>query len=121
MAAGQAYDPGLRALFVELADERTRFAANLIPHLHRMGGYTDTEGTSLGAIHRGWMTLRGFAPGDHDHAIVVEAERGERAALDAYDRALAGLLPLTVEWLVEAQREGVRRAHDRIAAFDVRH
>jgi uncharacterized protein (TIGR02284 family) len=121
MAAGQVNDPDLRALFAELAAERGRFAADLIPHVQRLGGLTDTEGTAKGAVHRGWMTLRGLAPGNQDHAIVIEAERGERAALTAYDRALAGLLPLTVDWLVEAQREAVRKAHERIAAFDVRH
>lgn len=121
MAAGAVNDPDLRALFAELADERSRFAADLIPHLQRLGGYTETEGTSKGAMHRGWMTFRSHAPGDHDHAIVVEAERGERAAINAYDRALAGLLPLTVDWLVEAQREAVRKAHERIAAFEIRH
>lgn len=107
-----------RALFLELADERARFASDLLPHLHRMGGYIDTEGTNTGALHRGWMALRGLVPGDHDHAIVVETERGERAALSAYDRALGGMLPLTVDWLVEAQREAVRKAHERVAALD---
>ena len=121
LAAGRVNDPRLRSLFDELADERSRFAIDLIPHLQRMGGYTDTDGTSTGAVHRGWLTLRTVAPGNHDHAIVVEAERGERAALGAYDRALAGLLPLTVDWLVEAQREAVRKAHERIATFEASH
>jgi uncharacterized protein (TIGR02284 family) len=120
-AADCARNPDLQALFAELADERSRFAADLVPHLQRMGGYTDTDGTSTGALHRGWLAVRALAPGNHDRAIVVEAERGERAALGAYDRALAGLLPLTVDWLVEAQREAVRKAHNRIAAFEVQH
>ena len=120
-AADQVSDPGLRAMFVELANERSRFAADLIPHLQRLGGYTDTEGTGKGAMHRGWMALLSIVPGNHDRAVVLEAERGERAALNAYDRALAGLLPLTVDWLVEAQREAVRKAHERIAAFKIRH
>ena len=41
----------------------------------------------------------------------------ERAALSAYDEALAGMLPLTVDWVIEAQWEAVRRAHERIAAL----
>ena len=120
-AAGQVNDPALRALFVELADERRRFAADLRPHLQRLGGGTDAAGSGRGAVHRSWMTLLSLVPGDHDQAMVVEAERGERAALTAYDRALAALLPLTVDWLVEAQREAVRKAHARIAAFDAGH
>ena len=117
-AAEHVNDPDLRAVFMELADERRRFAADLVPHLHRLGGHPDTEGTSAGAIHRNWMTLRGLVPGNHDHAIVVEAERGERVALNAYDRALGGMLPPTADWLIEAQREAVRKAHERIVAMD---
>ena len=117
-AAEHVGNADLRALFMELADERGRFAADLVPHLQRLGGYTDAEGTTKGSLHRGWMTFKGFVAGDHDHAIVVEAERGERAALTAYDEALSGMLPLTVDWLVEAQREGVRHAHERIVALD---
>jgi uncharacterized protein (TIGR02284 family) len=67
------------------------------------------------------MTLRSLVPGNQDRAIVAEAELGERAALNAYDRALAGLLPLNVDWLIEAQREAVRKAHERIAAFETSH
>jgi uncharacterized protein (TIGR02284 family) len=119
-AADQVHDPALRALFVELADERRRFTADLVPHLQRLGGQADNAWTGKGAMHRSWMTLLRLVPGEHDHAMVVEAERGERAALSAYDRALAGFLPLKVDWLVEAQREAVRKAHARIAAFEVR-
>ena len=36
----------------------------------------------------------------------------------AYDHALAGMLPLTVDWLIEAQREAIRKAYERIAALD---
>ena len=117
-AADHVSNPDLRAMFMELSNERGQFAAALLPHLRRLGGgYTDTEGTARGSLHRGWMTLKGLVPGDHDHAIVVEAERGERAALSTYDEALAGMLPLTVDWVIEAQREAVRRAHERIAAL----
>jgi uncharacterized protein (TIGR02284 family) len=120
-AARHVNDPALQALFAELADERKRFAADLIPHLQRIGGCQAAEGSVSGAAHRGWMTLRCLAPGDRDQAIVVEAQRGERAALDAYDHALGGLLPLSVDWLIEAQREAVRKAHERITAFGGHH
>lgn len=117
-AAERVSDPGLKTLFTELAAERARFAADLVPHLQRLGGRTDREGSSAGTLHRGWIGLRGLVPGHHDHGIVTEAERGEHAALGAYEDALNGMLPPTATGLIEAQREAMQKATDRIHAID---
>jgi uncharacterized protein (TIGR02284 family) len=117
-AAAQVSDPGLKTLFTELAAERARFGAELVPHLQRLGGRTDRDGSSTGTLHRGWIGLKGLVPGHHDHGIVAEAERGEHAALGAYENALNGMLPPTVSGLIEAQREAMQNANDRIHAID---
>jgi hypothetical protein len=64
------------------------------------------------------MSVRAHAPGRADHAIVVEAARGEHAALGAYDEALHGMLPPTVSSLIEVQRDDIAQSSERIAAFD---
>ena len=118
-AAAQAVsNPKLKALFDNLADERGRFAAALLPHLRRLGGTTDWDGTNAGALHRRWITLKAHVPGHDDHGIVTETERGEHAALNAYDEALHGMLPPTVTQLVEAQQEAMHAAVERIRAID---
>ena len=117
-AAAHVSDPGLKTLFTELAAERKRFAAELVPHLQRLGGRTDRDGSNAGTLHRGWIGLKGLVPGHNDHGIVTEAERGEHAALGAYEDALHGMLPPTVSCLIEAQREAMQKAHDRIHAID---
>lgn len=118
-AAEVVSEPKLKALFRELAGERARFAADLLPHLRRLGGTADWEGTSAGALHRGWINFKAHVPGHQDHTIVAEAERGEHAALDAYDEALTGMLPPTVTDLIEAQREAMHDAFERIRAIDM--
>jgi uncharacterized protein (TIGR02284 family) len=120
-AADYVHDPALKSLFMTLAEERQRFAADLVPHLQRLGGRADDEGTSAGALHRGWMNVKGHVPGHHDHTIVIEAERGEHAALGAYEDALKGMLPPTVTSLIEAQCEAVRKANERLRALDAVH
>lgn len=117
-AADFVGDPDLKALFAELARQRHEFADELVPHLQRLGGLPD-GGSRTATIHRGWMKLKGLMPGVHDHAIVTEAERGENAALDAYNEALEGMLPPTVSGLVESQREELYKATDRIRAIDM--
>jgi uncharacterized protein (TIGR02284 family) len=118
-AADAVSNPRLKALFADLAEERGRFGAALLPHLRRLGGTTDWDGTSAGALHRSWINLKAHVPGHHDHAIVSEAERGEHAAINAYDDALHGMLPPTATELIEAQQDAMHDAVDRIRALDM--
>ena len=117
-AADHVADPKLKTLFSELAAERKRFADELTPHLHRLGGQAD-EGSNAAALHRGWIGLRGLVPGTHSHALISEAGRGEHAALDAYEDALHGMLPPTVTDLVETQRDAIGKATERIRTYDM--
>ena len=117
-AAEHVNAPVLKTLFADLSAQRKQFAEELEPHLYRLGGLPD-GGTNAGSLHRGWMVLRGFVPGRHDHAIVIEAERGEHAALNAYQDALNGMLPPTVTDLVETQRDAIEDANERIHAVEM--
>jgi uncharacterized protein (TIGR02284 family) len=118
-AADAVSSRALKTLFDDLAEERGRFATALLPHLRRLGGTTDWDGTNAGALHRRWINLRAHVPGHRDHTIVTEAERGEQVALNAYEEALSGMLPPTVIGLVEMQQRAMQRAVDRIRAVDM--
>jgi uncharacterized protein (TIGR02284 family) len=118
-AAEAVSDPRLKTLFKELAAERAKFAADLVPHLQRLGGTMEDGGTSAGTLHRGWINLKAHVPGHQDHTIVTEAERGEHAALNAYEDALSGMLPPTVTELIEAQQQAMQKAVDRIRSIDM--
>ena len=117
-AAQHATEPDVKNLFTTLAEERGRFAEELAPHVHRLGGQACTAGTTAGAIHRGWMNLREAMSRHHDEALLGEAERGERAAIHTYRNALDGMLPPTVSDIVERQYAAIRAAHARIVAVD---
>ena len=119
-AAEHVKNPKLKALFTELSAERAQFAAELLPHLQRLGGRADHGGTGAGTLHRGWMGLKSLVPGSHhDHHVVTEAERGEQLAIDAYDEALNGMLPPTVISLVEQHRDAMRKDNERIRSIDM--
>ena len=117
-AAEHVKEPSLKSLFTELAAQRAKFAADLLPHAQRLGGDPESDGTSVGALHRGWMIFKGLVPGHHDHAIVTEAERGEHAAQRAYEEALNGMIPPTVRDTVGEQCAAVQQAYRRIDALD---
>jgi uncharacterized protein (TIGR02284 family) len=113
-AAQYVHTPQLQELFAELAEQRQTFVRDLEPHLNRLGGSTLSSGTRAASIHRGWMNVKAHVPGHQDQTIVAEAERGEHAAIKAYDDALNGMLPPTVIGLVEAQLAQMRFSQQRI-------
>ena len=117
-AAVHVRDQEMSDLFIELAVERERFAEELVPHVHRLGGQAATAGTTSGTIHRGWMSLKGSVSRHTDQAILAEAERGERTAIHAYEDALAGMLPPTVSDIVERHLGAIRNALGRLLVVD---
>jgi hypothetical protein len=65
------------------------------------------------------MELKSLVPGNHDHAVVTEAKRGEQLAIDAYNEALGGMLPPTVIDLVEQQRDTMISDDERFRTIDM--
>lgn len=116
-AADHASAEALRTYLTSIADERRQFAAELLPHAHRLGGGSEGDGSSAAALHRLWMSLKDRFAGNHDQSLIVEAERGERIALAAYDEAINGVIPPDVRDLVERQRGKVQDAQARLHAM----
>jgi uncharacterized protein (TIGR02284 family) len=116
-AANHVQDPNVKALFLDIASQREGFASDLLPHAQRLGGPSDTDGTAAAALHRGWITIKDALTGHDERAVIVEAERGEGAAVAVYRDAIEGILPPTVRDLVERQYGDVVHSHERIRAF----
>ena len=120
-AASHVRDAALKALFTEIASQRERFAAELLPHAQRLGGATESDGSTTAALHRSWMSIKDALSGHDVRAIVREAERGEDAALATYEDALEGMLPPPARDLIEFQYSEMRQAHARIHGFSTHH
>jgi uncharacterized protein (TIGR02284 family) len=116
-AANHVRDATVKSLFLEIASQRDEFAGEILPHAQRLGGATEPDGSMVGALHRGWMTIKDTM-GVHDDATIIrEAERGERTALAAYEDALNGMLPPTARDVIERQCAQVRHSHERVHAL----
>ena len=84
--AEHARDPQLKALFNEVSLERAKFAGDLESEAVRWGkADVDRSGTPLGALHRGWTSLKASLGGGDD-AILASMETGDKAAMEEYDR-----------------------------------
>jgi uncharacterized protein (TIGR02284 family) len=117
--AEQASDPAVKTLFLDIASQREKFAADLLPYAQRLGGAQAHDGTTAGALHRTWMDLRGAIFRNDPIAILHEAERGETFSRGVYEHALDGLLPPTARELVENQYAELRKTAERLRELEL--
>ena len=104
----------LKQVFTARAGECRKGAQELQALVRQLGGEADDGGSATGALHRGWVAVKGTLAGYSDKAMLEECERGEDAALARYRDALKEDLPPTCRTVVERQYEGVKRNHDQI-------
>ncbi len=104
----------LRQTFTARALECREAALELQKLVRQYGGEAEDEGSVSGAVHRGWVAVRGVLAGYSDLAMLEECERGEDAAVARYRKALEKNLPADVLLVVQRQLSGVQRNHDQI-------
>lgn len=100
-AAENATSRSLATWFNERALERRRFADELILELITYGQEPEDNGTLSGDFHRTWMDVKAFFVKDNDEAMLEEADKGENATAEAYEKALSEIeLPATTAALL---------------------
>jgi uncharacterized protein (TIGR02284 family) len=104
----------LRSLLQQRAAGCRQAAQDLVVLVMRLDGTPDDGGSASGAVHRGWLNVRGTIALDDDLAMLAECERGEDIAVARYRAALDKDLPLEFEQVVRRQYEGALRNHDEI-------
>ena len=117
-AASLVTDQTLQSLFNEMADQRQRLAAELLPHAQRFEGPAASEGTAGAAAHRRWMGARSTLSGHDDGTVLAETRRGDALTVQTFKTAVEHGLPATVRDLVERQYSELCQAHDQIAELD---
>ena len=109
--------PELKAIFLARAKECASAAAQLQQLVTGLGGDPEESGSIAGAMHRGWVNLKGAVADRTDVAILEECERGEDVAKARYRAALETTLPENIRAVVQRQNEGVMRNHDQVRAL----
>ncbi|MEF7612571.1 PA2169 family four-helix-bundle protein [Aquincola sp. MAHUQ-54] len=115
--AERANAPALKETLQRRAADCARGAAELQTLVVQYGGKPEDSGTAMGALHRGWVSVKDVLSGNSDHAVLAECERGEDAALARYRKALREELPADVRQVLERQMTGVQANHDQIKAL----
>ncbi|MBB2487647.1 PA2169 family four-helix-bundle protein [Mitsuaria sp. WAJ17] len=104
----------VRQVFAARALECREAALELQQLVRQYGGKAEDEGSVSGAMHRGWVSVKGTLAGYSDVAMLEECERGEDAAVDRYRKALQQNLPADALLVVQRQMHGVQRNHEQI-------
>lgn len=114
-AADGVRNPQLKSLFGEYSQQRSRFASELQLQAKSFGeSEPETHGSTTGAMHRGWINLKSAITSKEESAILAECERGEDAAVQAFDKAMRADLPLSLRDVVSRQSGQIKTAHDQI-------
>lgn len=110
----RAKRPDLKNILMQRAQDCRRAAQELQQCMRQHGGDVDEGGSALGAVHRGWVSVKASLSSYDDKAVMEEAERGEDNALARYRRALKKSLPADVAQIVQRQCDGVQRNRDQV-------
>lgn len=112
--AEQAERADLKSVFLQRADDCRGAAQELYEQIRALGGKADEGGSTAGALHRGWVSVKAALSTYDDKAVLEECERGEDNAMARYRKALKQPLPAGIKMIVERQMQGVQRNHDQI-------
>lgn len=104
----------LRELFQSRSRECNGAAIELQALVSQLGGTPESSGSASGAVHRGWVAVKGTLSGYSDLAMLEECERGEDVAKARYKKALEQDLPANIQMVVTRQYDGAIRNHDQI-------
>ena len=115
--AEEVKSPELKRLFTDRAAACAQAATELSQLILAHGGKPADGGTTTGAMHRGWVHVKGMVGANSDESMLEECERGEDAAVARYRKALKQNLPADVRSVVERQAQGAQRNHDQIKAL----
>ncbi len=107
----------LKSLLMRHAGECRTAGQELQALIRQLGGEPDEGGSVSGALHRGWVSVRGVLSGHSDQAMLDECERGEDSAVASYRKALKQDLTPAIRNFVEKQAQGAQKNHDEIKAL----
>lgn len=114
LCAEEVENSSLRTTFSTRAAECAQAARELQELVIRLGGKPADGGTASGALHRGWVHVKGAVGANSEESMLEECERGEDVAKNSYRKALEKDLPASIRTVVQRQADGVQRNHDQI-------
>ncbi len=115
-AAADTENSRYAEMFNARAQERQQALTGLQAAVARLGGNPEDDGTTAGAVHRGWINLKEAVLGRDDEAIVNSVESGEDYLKGKFETALKNTdLPAEARGAVEQAWQSVKAGHDQMS------
>jgi uncharacterized protein (TIGR02284 family) len=120
-AAENAKDPQLKAFFSERAQERYDFSHELETEIRNFGENPDKGSSLAGDAHRTWMNLKSNFSGNKYEAVLEEAVRGEKNAVEEYEEVLKDPeIPPTTANLLLKQKNGIVASLNKLKGLELK-
>ncbi|MBV8325028.1 PA2169 family four-helix-bundle protein [Chryseobacterium sp.] len=106
--------PQLRADYDTMVSQSHTMKNELTHLITERGGTPEQSGSTAGAIHRAWIDIKNSFAGDSANATLGNVVYGEKAAIDAYEKALeSGDLCPQSSQVVLQQLHQLKTSHDK--------
>lgn len=103
--------------FRQFSHRRASMADELRSMARAYGDVVDSDGSSLAAVHRGWISLKDAITGTDSGAVINAATTGEDHAVQTFENALDEEISLDLRMKVADQLTEIRSARDVVAAM----
>lgn len=115
-AAADTDNPRYAEMFNARARERQGAVATLQAAVTQLGGNPEDDGTTAGAVHRGWINLKEAVVGRDDEAIVNSVESGEDYLKEKFAVFMDNKdLSAPARAAVETAWQSVKAGHDQMS------
>ena len=107
-ASENVKNASLKSYFERKAQERYDFGHALKAEIKQFGQEVDKGDSLTSKAHRSWMDIKSFFSSDDEEAMLEEAIKGEKAAVDEYADVLSETaLPPSTETLLTQQKNKI--------------
>ena len=109
--------PEIGATFRGYSEQRRQFADELEKLGRSYGDDVDDSGSTAGALHRGWISVKDAVTGSSPEAVLKAAESGENHAVTEYEKALDADISTGLRDVVDRQYHDVVAARDAVRSL----
>ena len=118
-AANNTDNVALKTYFENKAKQRYDFGHELKDEIISFGQEVDKGDSLTGKAHRAWMDIKAMFSSDDAEAMLEEAIRGEKAAIEEYEEVLTETsLPSSTSAVLRSQKNAIEKGLSNIKTLE---